>query len=89
MSELIIARSKAIIGRKVQHCHPSSSVDTVDRILGDFRAGCQNLAEFWIDFHGKLVHIRYFAARDKEDKYPGTVKRAHDIAPLEALASER
>src|SRR5208337_925271 len=57
----IFARSKAIIGRKVQHCHPPSSVDVVDRILSDFRAGRQNVAEFWIDFHGKFIHIRYFA----------------------------
>jgi DUF438 domain-containing protein len=85
----IFARSKAIIGRKVQHCHPPSSVDIVDRILDDFRAGRQNVAEFWIDFHGKFVHIRYFAVRDKEGKYLGTVELTRDIAPLRALSGER
>ena len=85
----IFARSKAIIGRKVQHCHPPSSVDIVDRILGDFRAGHQNVAEFWIDFHGQFVHIRYFAVRDKEGAYLGTVELTQDIAPLQALRGER
>jgi uncharacterized protein len=85
----IFARSKAIIGRRVQHCHPPSSVDVVDRILSDFRAGRQNVAEFWIDFHGKFVQIRYFAVRDKEGKYLGTVELTQDIAPLRALAGER
>lgn len=85
----IFARSKAIIGRKVQHCHPPGSVDIVERILGDFRAGRQNVAEFWIDFHGKFVHIRYFAVRDKEGKYLGTVELTQDIAPLRALTGER
>lgn len=85
----IFARSKAIVGRKVQHCHPPSSVDVVDRILDDFRAGRQNMAEFWIDFHGKLVHIRYFAVRDNEGKYLGTVELTQDIAPVRALAGER
>ena len=85
----IFARSKAIIGRKVQHCHPPSSVDIVDRILDDFRAGRQNVAEFWIDFHGKFVHIRYFAVRNKEGKYLGTVELTQDIAPLRALSGER
>jgi DUF438 domain-containing protein len=85
----IFARSKAIIGRKVQHCHPPSSVDVVDRILNDFRAGTQDVAEFWIDFHGKFVHIRYFAVRDKEGKYLGTVELTQDIAPLRALQGER
>ena len=85
----IFARSKAIIGRKVQHCHPPGSVDVVDRILGDFRAGRQDVAEFWINFHGKFVHIRYFAVRDKQGKYLGTVELTQDIAPLRALQGER
>jgi len=85
----IFARSKAIIGRKVQHCHPPSSVDVVDHILDDFRAGRQNVAEFWINLRGKFVHIRYFAVRDKEGKYLGTVELTQDIAPLRELAGER
>jgi len=85
----IFARSKAIIGRKVQHCHPPSSVDIVDRILDDFRGGRQNVAEFWIDFHGKFVHIRYFAVRDEHGAYLGTVELTQDIAPLRALEGER
>ena len=85
----IFARSRAIIGRKVQHCHPPSSVDVVDRILADFRAGSQNVAEFWIDFHGKYVHIRYFAVRNSEGHYLGTVELTQDIAPLRQLQGER
>jgi len=87
--ERIFARSKAIIGRKVQHCHPPNSVDIVDRILHDFRAGRQKVAAFWIDFHGRFVHIRYFAVRDKEGKYLGTLELTQDIAPLRALTGER
>lgn len=85
----IFARSKAIIGRKVQHCHPPSSVDVVDRILADFRSGRQNVAEFWIDFHGKFVHIRYFAVRDEVGSYLGTLEVTQDLAPLRALQGER
>ena len=85
----IFARSKAIIGRKVQHCHPPNSVGVVDRILDDFRNGRQNVAEFWIEFHAKFVHIRYFAVRDREGKYLGTVELTQDIAPLQRLEGER
>ena len=85
----IFARSKAIIGRKVQHCHPPRSVETVERILSDFRAGREDVAEFWIDFHGKFVHIRYFAVRDREGKYLGTLELTQDVAPLKALSGER
>lgn len=85
----IFARSKAIIGRKVQHCHPPRSADTVNKILEDFRSGRENVAEFWINFHGKLVHIRYFAVRDKQGGYLGTVELTQDIAPLRGLQGEK
>ncbi|HYG97682.1 MAG TPA: DUF438 domain-containing protein [Terriglobales bacterium] len=85
----IFARSKAIIGRKVQHCHPPRSVETVERILSDFRAGRQNVAEFWINFQGKFIHIRYFAVRDEAGKYMGTLEVTQDITALRALEGER
>jgi hypothetical protein len=85
----IFARSKAIIGRKVQHCHPPRSADTVNKILDDFRSGGQNVAEFWINFQGKFVHIRYFAVRDDEGKYLGTVELTQDLGPLRQLCGER
>jgi len=85
----IFARSKAIIGRKVQHCHPPRSADTVNQILNDFRAGRQSVAEFWINFQGKFVHIRYFAVRNPSGEYLGTVELTQDLAPLRQLSGER
>jgi uncharacterized protein len=88
-AERIFPRSRAIIGRKVQNCHPPRSVEIVDQILNDFRSGHRNVAEFWIDFHGKFVHIRYFAVRDPQGTYLGTLELTQDIAPLKRLEGER
>ena len=85
----IFARSKAIIGRKVQHCHPPRSADIVNQILDDFRSGRQDVAEFWINFQGKFVHIRYFAVRSNDGAYLGTVELTQDLAPLRQLSGER
>lgn len=85
----VFSRSKAIIGRKVQHCHPPDSVEVVERILDDFRSGRQNVAEFWIDLHGRFVHIRYFAVRDPRGRYLGTLEVTQDLTPLRALQGER
>ena len=85
----VFARSKAIIGRKVQNCHPPKSVETVDQILSDFKAGRQNVAEFWINFQGKFVHVRYFAVRSTDGRYLGTVELTQDLTPLRALEGER
>jgi DUF438 domain-containing protein len=85
----VFARTKAIIGRKVQHCHPPRSVEVVDRIVSDFREGRQNVAEFWINMHGKFVHIRYFAVRDGGNQYLGTLEITQDLTKVRALAGER
>jgi len=87
--ERIFSRSRAVIGRKVQHCHPPKSVNVVDQILSEFKAGRQNVAEFWINFHGRFVHIRYFAVRDPQGAYLGTLEVTQDLTPLRALEGER
>jgi len=85
----VFARSRAIVGRKVQNCHPPRSVDVVDRILNDFREGRQSIAEFWIQFTGRFVHIRYFAVRDGFGRYLGTLEVTQDVGHIRALEGER
>jgi DUF438 domain-containing protein len=87
--ERIFPRSPAIIGRKVQQCHPPASVHRVQRIVDDFRAGRRDEAEFWIQMQGKFIHIRYFAVRDREGAYQGTLEVSQDVTPIRALEGER
>jgi DUF438 domain-containing protein len=82
-------RSKAILGRKVQNCHPPKSVHTVEQILDDFKSGRQDVAEFWINFKGGVVHIRYFAVRGEGGKYLGTLEVTQDITRIRGLDGER
>jgi DUF438 domain-containing protein len=84
----VFARSKAVIGRQVQNCHPPQSVETVDRILSDFREGRQSVAEFWIDFGPRFVHIRYFAVRDAE-RYLGCLEVTQDATAIRKLEGQR
>jgi hypothetical protein len=85
----VFARPKAVIGRKVQHCHPPASTHIVDRILEDFRSGRQDVAEFWIELGGRFVHIQYFAVRDEEKRYLGTLEVTQDATHLRGLTGER
>ncbi|MBN1359404.1 MAG: DUF438 domain-containing protein [Sedimentisphaerales bacterium] len=85
----IFDRSKAILGRKVQHCHPPKSVHIVEQIVADFRSGRQSVAEFWIELQGKFVHIRYFAVRDEAETYLGTLEVTQDLTRLRQLQGER
>jgi DUF438 domain-containing protein len=88
-NERIFQRSLAILGRKVQYCHPPSSVHIVEKILDDFRSGIQNKASFWINFQGKFVYISYYAMRDEKNEYLGTLEVTQDLTELRKLDGER
>jgi DUF438 domain-containing protein len=61
----------------------------VDQILDDFRAGRRDEAEFWINFQGRFVHIRYFPLRSKSGDYLGCIEVTQDVTGIRALQGER
>jgi len=87
--ERIFDRNRAILGRKVQMCHPPSSVDTVQKILNDFQSGRESQANFWITLAGKFIHIAYFALRDEAGDYLGTLEVSQDLTNLRELKGEQ
>jgi DUF438 domain-containing protein len=87
--ERIFTRTRAVLGRKVQQCHPPDSVHVVERILRDFKSGAQSRAAFWIQMGGRFVHIEYVALRDRQGKYLGTLEISQDLAAKRALQGER
>jgi len=88
-SDRVFARNRAIIGRKVEDCHPPKSVHIVEQVVSDLKSGARDVAEFWIQMGPRFVHIRYFAMRDDSGDYLGTLEVTQDIAPLRALDGER
>ncbi|MCZ7558126.1 MAG: DUF438 domain-containing protein [Bacteroidia bacterium] len=88
-TERIFDRNRAILGRDVRLCHPPSSVNIVDTILLDFKSGKESSAPFWIQLHGKFIHIEYFALRDKDGSYLGTLEVSQDLTAKRALEGEQ
>jgi len=87
--ERIFERARAVIGRKVQFCHPPNSMGIVEQILQDFRSGKKDSADFWIDMRGQKIYIRYFAVRDAEGTYRGTLEVSQNITEIQALTGEK
>jgi PAS domain S-box-containing protein len=85
----IFVRTKAVIGRKVQLCHPQKSIHIVNRILDSFKTGKKDVAEFWIQAKNRLIHIRYFAVRDENGKYLGTMEVTQDITDIKEIEGEK
>jgi len=87
--ERIFPRNRAILNRDVKMCHPPSSVDIVEQILDDFRSGKEDRAPFWIQMHGKFIHIEYFALRNDKGEFLGTLEVSQDLTDKRALKDEQ
>ena len=88
-SERIFPRTTAIIGRKVVNCHPPASMHIVERIIDDFKSGKRDVAEFHIHLGEVFAHIRYFAVRDDDGTYLGTLEVNQNIAPIQKLEGDK
>ncbi|MEW5745665.1 MAG: DUF438 domain-containing protein [Nitrospirota bacterium] len=89
VKEKIFPRSPAVIGRKVQNCHPPKSLHMVQKIIDAFRAGTRDVADFWIEMNGRFVHIRYFAVRDAGGAYRGTLEVVQDATDIRTLTGQK
>lgn len=85
----IFPRTRAVIGRTVQNCHPQKSLHLVERILREMERGERDEAEFWIQMGGRFVHIRYLAVRDRSGEYLGCLEVTQDISHLREIEGEK
>jgi len=85
----IFIRTPAVIGRKVQNCHPPKSLPAVNQLLSEFKSGRRDVAEFWIQVRGRMIFIRYFPVRDRGGKYLGCLEVSEDITEIKKLEGER
>jgi DUF438 domain-containing protein len=64
-------------------------VHVVEKLLEDFKSGKAAEASFWINFQGKFVYIIYYAVRDRDGNYLGTLEATQDITELRKLEGEQ
>lgn len=82
-------RPRSVIGKNVQKCHPLKSLQKVVQIIDAFKSGEKDSAEFWIDFKGMKVYIRYFPIRNDKGEYLGTLEVSQNITGLKNLEGEK
>ncbi len=85
----IFPRTRSVIGRKVEKCHPAKSVDRVSDIVRSFKDGTRDKAEFWIDFRGDKVLIRYFPVYDRKGEYMGVLEVTQGIGEIQEIIGEK
>ena len=87
--ERVFDRPLTIIGREVSMCHPPSSVHIVEQIVDDLRSGRKDNEDFWIRMGPMFVYIRYFAVRNKNGEFLGTLEVTQNIKPIIELEGEK
>ncbi len=85
----IFPRTTAIIGRKVNNCHPPESVHIVEKIIRSFKSGEKDKADFWIKMANDFILIQYFAIRDSEKNYRGVIEVSQEISEIKNLDGEK
>jgi DUF438 domain-containing protein len=85
----VFVRTRSVLGRSVQNCHPPESVNIVNDIVASFKEGKRDSVDFWINLNEKLVYIRYFAIRNSEGSYLGTLEVTQDITDVKKLEGEK
>lgn len=87
--ERIFDRPSSVIGRPVHLCHPPQSVHIVMNIVEDLRSGKKDHEDFWINFKGKFVFIRYYAVRGETGEYLGCLEVTQDLSEIKQLEGEK
>ncbi|MFB0533911.1 MAG: PAS domain-containing protein [Anaerolineae bacterium] len=88
-------RPVGVVGRDVRNCHPPKSLDKVERILQEMKAGSRDSARFWIDLEigpggeSRKMLIEYYALRDSDGTYLGCLEASQDITEIQALTGEK
>ena len=91
----IFKRPEAVIGRNVRNCHPEKSLEKVEQIISEMKAGTRDKAEFWIDLpigegeSKRKILIRYFALKDKNGNYLGCLEVSMDITDIQKISGEK
>jgi PAS domain S-box-containing protein len=88
----VFKRGPGVIGRNVRMCHPSASLDKVQKVIQLLRSGDKDHVDFWIDLpddgNPRKMLIRYYAIRNDDGEYLGTLEASINLTPLQKITGE-
>ncbi len=91
----IFKRPTGAVGRNVRDCHPKGSLNKVETILAEMKAGKRDNARFWIDLPMKdkdtpqKIMIEYYALRDAAGNYLGCLEASQNITEIQKITGQK
>ncbi|WP_125704575.1 PAS domain-containing protein [Lacticaseibacillus daqingensis] len=67
-------RSPKALGEHVKDCHPAKAWPIVSKIIDSFKDGSRDFVARPLMMHGHRVFIQYYALRDEDGAYLGTIE---------------
>ena len=78
----VFARTRTIIGRNVYLCHPPLLVPRIKKLVEAFKRGEKDEAIVPVRRGSRLDLVRYYAVRDEQGTYLGTVEVTEEVSGL-------
>ncbi len=85
----VFPRTRTIIGRLVEDCHPPKSLDRVLEVVESFKSGEKDEESFWLQKDDMFILIRYYAVRGKDGEYLGVAEVTEEISALRKLEGNK
>ena len=76
------------IGRDIRDCHPKGSLEVLEQILAEFKAGRRDTAERWYEEDGRFHFTRYTAVRS-HGVYKGILETNMYLEGFRSLSGEQ
>ena len=80
----VFSRPSLALGRKVYECHPPRIVPIVENMIKEFKAGTKDNMEIWTPNPENPIRVLYYAVRDENKKYLGTVELVQQFKDIKS-----
>ncbi|MCS7111388.1 MAG: PAS domain-containing protein [Ignisphaera sp.] len=81
-------RTKTVLGRRVEFCHPPRLEKLIRSVIDDLKSGKANYREFWTRIRDRVVRVLIVAARNDAGEYLGAVEIVEDLTEVINRADE-
>ena len=75
-------RTKTIIGRRLEYCHPPRLEYYVKHVVKQLKEGKHPYREFWTRMGGRIIRVLIVPVRDREGKQIGTLEVVEDLTEV-------
>ena len=76
------ARSKTIIGRRLEYCHPPRLENFVKNVVNDLKSGKEDFKEYWTRLGDRIIRVTIAAVRDERGAYLGSLEVVEDLTEV-------